>query len=83
MDKFKATTEQKKEVIELYNKIKNKSSKINRARPQSVSASITYFWVCYKGLDISLKDFAKKAELSELTIDRLSKEISEVLKIPL
>ena len=83
MDKFKATSEQKKEVIELYNKVKNKSSKINRARPQSVSASITYFWICHKGLDISLKDFAKKADLSELTIDRLTKEISEVLKIPL
>ena len=83
MDKFKGTYEQKQEVIELYNKVKNKSSKINRSRPQSVASSITYFWICYKGMDISLKDFAKKSDLSELTIDRLTKEISEVLKIPL
>jgi len=37
MDKFNATPEQKKEVITLYEKVKNKSSKLNRARPQSVS----------------------------------------------
>lgn len=81
MDKFKATAEQKQEVIELYNKIKNKSSKINRSRPQSVACSITYFWICYTGLDISLKEFAKKSDLSELTIDRLTKEISRILQI--
>jgi transcription initiation factor TFIIIB Brf1 subunit/transcription initiation factor TFIIB len=83
MDKFKATKEHKDEVSELYNKIKNKSSKINRSRPQSVASAITYFWICHRGLDISLKDFAKKTDLSELTIDRLAKEISEVLKIPI
>lgn len=81
MDKFKATDEHKKEVINLYHKIKNKSSKINRSRPQSVASALTYFWICYKGIDISLKDFAKKTDLSELTIDRLSKEISDVLKM--
>lgn len=83
MDKFKATKEHKAEVTEIYNKIKNRSSKINRSRPQSVASAITYFWICYRGLDISLKDFAKKTDLSELTIDRLAKEISEVLKIPI
>ena len=81
MDKFKATKEQKQEVVDLYNKIKNKSSKINRARPQSVASSLTYFWICYKGMDISLKEFAKKSDLSELTIDRLAKEIAVVLNI--
>jgi hypothetical protein len=32
-------------------------------------------------MDISLKDFAKKSDLSELTIDRLAKEIADVLNI--
>ena len=81
MDKFKATREQKDEVIDLYKKIKNKSSKINRSRPQSVASALTYWWICHKSMDITLKDFAKKSDLSELTIDRLSKEISEVLNI--
>ena len=79
MDKFRATDAQKNEVIEIYNKIKNKSSKINRSRPQSISAGITYYWVSTKNIDISLKDFAKKVELSELTISKIAKEIAEVL----
>ena len=81
MDKFKATTSQKKEVIELYNKIKNKSSKINRSRPQSISSGLIYFWISLKNIEISLKDFAKKVDLSELTISKISKEISDILGI--
>lgn len=83
MDKFNATPEQKQEVKDLYEKIKNKSSKINRSRPQSISCSIVFFWVCYRGLDISLKEFASKTELSELTISKIAREISDVLKIPI
>lgn len=81
MDKFKATLAQKKEVIELYNKIKNKSSKINRSRPQSISSGLIYFWISLKNIEISLKDFAKKVDLSELTISKIAKEISDILGI--
>lgn len=83
MDKFNATTEQKQEVKDLYEKIKNRSSKINRSRPQSISAALIFFWICMKGLDISIKEFASKTELSELTISKLAKEISDILKIPI
>ena len=79
MDKFRATDDQKNEVINLYNKISNKSSKINRSRPQSVASGLTYYWIKTKGLDITLKEFAKKADLSELTINKIAKEIAEVL----
>jgi transcription initiation factor TFIIIB Brf1 subunit/transcription initiation factor TFIIB len=82
MDKFSATPEQKAEVIEIYNKIKNKSSKINRSRPQSVSSALIYYWICLKGLDISLKDFASKTDLSELTISKIAKEIAQILETP-
>ena len=34
MDQFSASQSQKEEVVSLYNSIKNKSSKLNRARPQ-------------------------------------------------
>lgn len=81
MDKFEATKEHKIEVIKLYNKIKNKSSKINRSRPQSVSASLIYYWICYKNIDICIKDFAKRVDLSELTIVKISKEISDILGV--
>lgn len=81
MDKFSASELHKNEVKELYSKIKNKSSKINRSRPQSVSAGLIYFWICYKNIDISLKDFASKTELSELTILKIAKEIADILKV--
>ena len=79
MDKFIATNEQKKEVIDLYLKIKNKSSKLNRSRPQSVAASLTYYWICKKNININLKDFAKKVNLSELTINKNTKEVALIL----
>lgn len=82
MDKFKATKSQKEEVIEFYEKIKNRSSKLNRSRPQSVAAALTYYWICKKNIDISLKDFSKKVDLSELTINKNAIEVSSVLKTP-
>ncbi len=82
MDKFSASQEQKLEVYKLYEQIKNKSSKINRSRPQSVSAGLVYYWICFKNIEISLKDFAKKTDLSELTINKIAKEIAKVLGTP-
>lgn len=82
MDKFSASSAQKQEVITLYNQIKNKSSKINRSRPQSVSAGLIWFWICQKGMEITLKEFAVKTGLSELTINKIAKEIAEILKVP-
>jgi transcription initiation factor TFIIIB Brf1 subunit/transcription initiation factor TFIIB len=81
MDKFSATKEQKAEVYDLYDKIKNKSSKINRSRPQSTASSLVYFWICKKGINISLKDFARKVELSELTISKIVREICQILDV--
>lgn len=82
MEKFSATKEQKQEVINLYHQIKNKSSRLNRSRPQSVASGLIYFWICSKQKDISLKQFTKKVSLSELTINKIAKEISEVLGEP-
>jgi len=82
MEKFSATEEQKKEVMNLYEKIKNKSSKINRARPLSVSSGLVFYWACLTGKEISLKEFAKKVALSELTIGNLAKEVADVLETP-
>jgi transcription initiation factor TFIIIB Brf1 subunit/transcription initiation factor TFIIB len=80
MDQFSATKDQKREVSELYEKIRNKSSKLNRSRPQSVASGLVFYWITHNGKNITLKDFAKKVILSELTINKISKEIGEVLK---
>lgn len=82
MNNFSATIEQKKEVIELYNQIKNKSSRLNRARPQSVGAALVYYWICLTNKDISLKKFTEKVNLSELTVSKLAREIEKVRDTP-
>lgn len=82
MDIFSASDEQKQEVINLYKKVKNKSSKLNRSRPQSVSSGLVYYWIKLKNKDITLKEFAKKVSLSELTVTKIAKEIATVLSTP-
>jgi transcription initiation factor TFIIIB Brf1 subunit/transcription initiation factor TFIIB len=79
MDKFSATQKQKEDVVKLYHQIKNKSSKLNRSRPQSVASGLVYYWICKEKKDITLKQFIKKVDLSELTVNKIAKEISEVI----
>jgi len=79
MDKFSASREQKDEVIELYSKIHNRSDKLNRSRPQSVASGLTYYWICKKNKNITIKEFSKKVGLSELTVNKISKEIADIL----
>ena len=80
MEKFSATKSQIQEVIDLYNKIKNKSSRLNRSRPQSVASGLVYFWISKNNKDISIKKFTKIVSLSELTINKILIEIKNILK---
>jgi transcription initiation factor TFIIIB Brf1 subunit/transcription initiation factor TFIIB len=81
MAKFDASIDQVEEVTEMYQKIKNKDTKLNRARPQSTACGILYLYIKIKNKDISLKEFAKKVGLSELTISKMAKIIAEILGI--
>jgi transcription initiation factor TFIIIB Brf1 subunit/transcription initiation factor TFIIB len=76
---FGCNFQQKKEVVLIYKKIKNKSSKLNRARPHSIASSIVYYWISKNGNKISLKEYSKKVNLSELTIIKNIKEIDLIL----
>lgn len=77
MDMFQATKEQKSEVIDIYNNIKDKSSKLSRSRPQSVSAGLVYYWICLKKKNITIKEFSRKVNFSALTITKIAKEIEK------
>jgi transcription initiation factor TFIIIB Brf1 subunit/transcription initiation factor TFIIB len=79
MNKLVLSDEDKKEVIELYNTVKNKSSILNRSRPQSFAAGLIFYWITTRNKDVNLKYFIKKVNLSELTINKISKEISRIL----
>jgi len=79
MDKFSASEIQKKEVVALYHCIKNRSSQLNRSRPQSVASGLVYYWIKNSGKEITLKQFTDKIPLSELTINKITREIETIV----
>lgn len=81
MDKFYATNEQKKEIIELYHRIENKSSLFNRSRPQSVASGIVRYYILKNGKNVPMNVFKNKVNLSELTINRIVREIEKILDV--
>jgi transcription initiation factor TFIIIB Brf1 subunit/transcription initiation factor TFIIB len=67
-------------VKDLYQRVEARQShKLNRSRPQSVASGIVYYWLLEENRKITLKTFAKIAELSELTIVKIQKDIKEML----
>jgi len=81
MDKFNANDAQKNEAIAIYEKIKNRSSLINRSRPQSVASGIVRYYIIQKNKDISMEFFKSRVRLSELTITRIVSEIENILDL--
>lgn len=77
--KFKgATIDQYDEILKIYYSIKNKNTKLNRARPQSVAAGLVFFWIQNNHKNISIKDFTSMVNLSELTVCKMVKLIKSV-----
>jgi len=80
MNRFITTDEQKEEVCLIYKKIRNRSSKLNRARPQSLACSVIYYWILKNDIKITLNEFANIAGLSELTIQKNTKEVTRIIE---
>lgn len=82
MEKFDAKSHQIEEVLAIFKSVKNRDTRLNRARPQSISSAVVFLYICIKGKDITLKEFARKVNLSELTISKMAKIIAEILGQP-
>lgn len=80
MQKFHATHHHVEEVLDIYEYIRDKSSLLNRSRPQSVACGLVRFYIARKNPDISMEYFRTKIHLSELTISRIVKEIGRILE---
>lgn len=70
-------------IIDINNYMANTSQLLKRSNPQSVAASIIYFYLCinkeYKeSLGIKRKTFAEKINLSDITITKLVQELVKV-----
>lgn len=80
MNRFNSNENHIKQVLQLYLRIKNKSLLLSRSRPQSIAGGIIYYYISFINRAMTLKDFAKKINLSELTINKIMKEIDRILK---
>lgn len=63
------------DVYAIYDAVNNQSSVLNRCRPSSTAAGILYYYILKTRKSITLKQFSKEVELSELTIKKIVKQI--------
>lgn len=81
MEMFFATEIQIDKVIEIYHKIKKGSKVITGCKPNSLASSVVYYWIKnHNGNNISLKNFALKVKLSQITIKKICKNIESVIE---
>lgn len=80
LKEFNATEIQINEAYALYDQIENRSSLLNRSRPQSVASGLVQYYIQKKNPEFSMEYFRKKVKLSELTLTRITKEIETILK---
>ena len=67
-------------IMSIYWNIKTTSDLMNRSRPHSVAAGIIWYWISNNDIPITIRDFTKKINLSELTIHKVIKEIKRIQK---
>lgn len=72
-------------ILAITNYLSSTSQLIERSNPQSIAAGIIYFYLCLDKelrtkLNLTRSEFAKKIDLTEITITKIVKEIAEVSK---
>ena len=66
-------------VLELYNRVKDKSYLLNTSNPQSIASGFVYYYLQKLKIDINPSKFGKVVNLSEITITRISNEIDDII----
>lgn len=79
MKKFNSNQYHIDKVTELYNMIQNKSSLLNRSNPQSVISGLVFYYCRLIGKNITCSKFSSIVNLSDITVSRISKNVSEIL----
>lgn len=85
MSKFDLRYEHRGTLLTLAERIKNRSTMINRSRPQSIASALIYYYLCATrgSNNVNMADFIDKVGLSELTILKIYREIERVLARPI
>jgi transcription initiation factor TFIIIB Brf1 subunit/transcription initiation factor TFIIB len=79
MKKFNSNQYHINKVTDLYLMIQNKSSLINRSNPQSVISGLVFYYCRLIGKNITCSKFSNIVNLSDITVSRISKNISDIL----
>jgi len=66
-------------VLDLYKRINEKSSLINTSNPQSISSGFVFYYLKKMNTDISASNFGKITGLSEITINKIVKQIDDII----
>lgn len=74
--------DQIQKVMDIYNSVKDKSNLLSRSRPTSTAAGIIYYYILQTKKSITLKQFSREVELSELTIKKIVRELTLLLGDP-
>lgn len=67
------------EALEVLHSVRDRTPLLARSRPQSLAASVVYYWIVSTNRGISLEDFRAYVNLSSATILRIQNEIAMVL----
>lgn len=79
MNQIEAPTAQIDSVVELYQYLQNKSTKLKRSRLRSVVCGLIFYWIKTTKKKITLKQFHSIVSLSEITIKKIVTEIETTL----
>jgi transcription initiation factor TFIIIB Brf1 subunit/transcription initiation factor TFIIB len=79
LEKWNVKEEHVNYVLNLYKRLSNKSHLINTSNPQSVSSGLVYYYLKKLDLEITPSKFGKLVGLSEITINRITNEIEDIL----
>ena len=82
MSRFNADKKEIDEVTAMCEELKNRSCILNRSRPQSVASGLIYYFCRLKNKNITMAEFIREAELSELTVRKIAGEIKLIRGTP-
>lgn len=80
LNRFGASENDKTNILEMYKRIHKKSQVINRARPQSIAGGIIRYYMIKHNKKMNIDNFIEIVNISELTINRMVKEITKILE---
>lgn len=82
MTLLNSTDAQQADVVALYEKVSPDSRLFRESRPQSVAAGIVFHYISTTSNNMTIKEFAKKVKISDLTINKIRAEIKRILDSP-